>query len=583
MRILIINFTRLGDILQSQAGISDLQEAGHEVALVCLENFMAATSLMRGLAHVFPFPGTHLLRSLAHDAKRDDSFSEHLPVDSPEWPSGLACLQSWHGALLEQFCPDAIVNMTPTLSARLLGRVLVDAVNLRQGDFYPHPSIYPVGENCAPQCQLYGYSLDSHGFGINSDGWTAMLQGVKGNRLASAFNVVDIFRKILTNGLVSGSSGSGNNTLLAPSTEVFAAIDTRLSAQKPVDCRGFVAFQLGASEERRQWPAAYFARLGDDLWKHTHHVPVLVGTESEKPLVAEYARSANHPFLSMCGETSIPALGALLCRTSLLVTNDTGTMHLAAGLGVPVLGIFLATAQPFDTGPYLADACSVEPDLDCHPCAFGEPCPKAGLCRTTIHPETLVTLARHVLEQGGFPESPFSVKESGARIWLCHKDRNGLAGLSSLSNHDTSERAVWMRVQRYWLNAFMMHSTLPEIPDLCTSLAPESVSSILEDCVKIKVLLELVAGQGQLLALRPSPPMREKFLATWARVHRSLLESPWLGTLGLLWVHDTQQEHDELAKVLAIMTRYKDWMEGFVRVLESVLQACEKAGRKDGV
>ena len=577
MRILIINFTRLGDILQSQAGISDLQEAGHEVALVCLENFMAATTLMRGLAHVFPFPGTHLLRSLAYSANKDDSFSEHLPVDSPEWPSGLACLQSWQRATLEQFCPNAIINMTPTLSARLLGRVLVDAVNQKQGEGLA-PSGLPappsMGDNSDPLCQLYGYSLDSHGFGVNSDGWTTMLQGVKGNRLASAFNVVDIFRRILTNCLAPGSSGTGNSALLPPSAEAMSAIDTRLAAQKPSGCRGFVAFQLGASEERRQWPASSFARLGDDLWKNTHHVPVLVGTASETPLVAEYSQCANHPFLSLCGETSIPSLGALLCRSSLLVTNDTGTMHLAAGLGVPVLGIFLATAQPFDTGPYLAGACSVEPDLDCHPCAFGEPCPKAGLCRTIITPETLAVLARHVLEQGCFPARP-SGNESGVRIWLCHKDSNGLAGLSSLCNLDASERAAWMHVQRHWLNAFMTHTALPEMHDLSLSLTPETARSILEDCVKIKALLELVTGQGQLLTLRPSPPMREKFLATWAKVHRSFLESPWLGTFGLLWMHDTQQEQEELAKVLAIMTRYKDWMEGAVSVLESALQVYE--------
>lgn len=39
-------------------------------------------------------------------------------------------------------------------------------------------------------------------------------------------------------------------------------------------------------------------------------------------------------------------------RNGMLITNDTGTMHLAAGLNLPILAIFLATAQPWDTGPY---------------------------------------------------------------------------------------------------------------------------------------------------------------------------------------------------------------------------------------
>ena len=50
---------------------------------------------------------------------------------------------------------------------------------------------------------------------------------------------------------------------------------------------------------------------------------------------------------------NLPAvLAAVLRQSRLIVTNDTGTMHLAAGLGVPVLALFLATAQPWDTGPY---------------------------------------------------------------------------------------------------------------------------------------------------------------------------------------------------------------------------------------
>ena len=566
MRILVINFTRLGDILQSQAGISDLAEAGHEVALVCLENFMAAATLMRGLSHVFPFPGTSLLRALSHTAQKDDGFSALLPDTPLQWPEGLTRLHTWKAEVLKAFPPDMVINMTPTLAARLLGKLFADAVNMGEGEGFPAR----LPDSGAP-CRLYGYSLDAHGFGVNSDVWTALLQGVRGNRLCSPFNVVDIFRKILTGGL--SLHGSGNSALLSPAREECAAMEARLAAQRPEQCQGFVAFQLGASELRRQWPEAYFARLGDALW-HKHKIcPVLLGTEAEKALVSEYARTAAHPFLSLCGETTIPALGAVLKGAKMLVTNDTGTMHLAAGLGVPVLGIFLATAQPFDTGPYFANTCSVEPDIPCHPCAFGARCPRSDQCRTVIQPETLYDCVRHFLEQGVFPDN--SRPMPGARVWRYAKDGQGVAALSSISGHEQTDRALWMRLQQHILYAFMAGEPIPRCRELLSALTPETARAIREECSTIKALLELVTGQGQLLLMRPQAPVRQKFLATWSRVHQTLLESQWFAAFGLLWVHDTQEKQEELAKVLATMTRYKDGLEGVAVALESLLQASE--------
>ena len=125
--------------------------------------------------------------------------------------------------------------------------------------------------------------------------------------------------------------------------------------------------QLGASEERRQWPAQYFAAVGDNLWHKRKLCPVLLGSPAERPLAEAYAQQAQGPFVDAVGKTDLTQLAALLRRSRMLFTNDTGTMHLAAGLGVSCLAIFLATAQPCDTGPYLPGCCCLEPALPCHP------------------------------------------------------------------------------------------------------------------------------------------------------------------------------------------------------------------------
>ena len=113
---------------------------------------------------------------------------------------------------------------------------------------------------------------------------------------------------------------------------------------------------------------------------------MLLGAPAENPLAQEYAARASAPFVNAVGRTNIPQLAALLTRTRLLATNDTGTMHLAAGLGLPCLAFFLATAQPWDTGPYLPGCCCLEPALPCHPCPYNQACPHEQVCLTRINP-----------------------------------------------------------------------------------------------------------------------------------------------------------------------------------------------------
>ena len=67
MNVLVINMTRLGDLLQSQPTVAGLKAQGHRVGLACLDNFAPAASLMQGLDGLFPIPGARLLARLDRD------------------------------------------------------------------------------------------------------------------------------------------------------------------------------------------------------------------------------------------------------------------------------------------------------------------------------------------------------------------------------------------------------------------------------------------------------------------------------------------------------------------------------------
>jgi ADP-heptose:LPS heptosyltransferase len=64
MRTLVINLTRFGDLLQTQPVLSGFKAAGHEVGLVCLENFMPASTLLKDVDRAYGLPGAKFLAAL---------------------------------------------------------------------------------------------------------------------------------------------------------------------------------------------------------------------------------------------------------------------------------------------------------------------------------------------------------------------------------------------------------------------------------------------------------------------------------------------------------------------------------------
>ncbi len=94
----------------------------------------------------------------------------------------------------------------------------------------------------------------------------------------------------------------------------------------------------GAAQPEKQWPSDRFAAVGRRLAEAGARV-VLLGVAAQRDLCATIARAIPGA-ISLAGETSLPLLAALLQRAALLVTNDSGPMHMAAALGVPLVVAF---------------------------------------------------------------------------------------------------------------------------------------------------------------------------------------------------------------------------------------------------
>lgn len=103
-----------------------------------------------------------------------------------------------------------------------------------------------------------------------------------------------------------------------------------------------VVLHPGASDPRRRWPAARYARVADALAARGATIAIS-GTDAEADLAHSVARHMTYPSSNLAGRLSLRALCGLLERARMMLSNDTGPLHMALALGKPCVGIFWLT------------------------------------------------------------------------------------------------------------------------------------------------------------------------------------------------------------------------------------------------
>ncbi len=101
-----------------------------------------------------------------------------------------------------------------------------------------------------------------------------------------------------------------------------------------------VAVHPGASDPARRWPPYYFAEVVEALINKYSCKVILVGSEDIKSLSQQINPKENPQIIDTLGKTSLSQLASLLSHCHLLISNDTGPVHVAAGVGTAVLSIF---------------------------------------------------------------------------------------------------------------------------------------------------------------------------------------------------------------------------------------------------
>ncbi len=114
--------------------------------------------------------------------------------------------------------------------------------------------------------------------------------------------------------------------------------------------RPIIAVHPGARWETKRWPVEKFASLMERGLRAWRGSAIILGSRSEQPDADRLQQelsvllSDSSPILNLAGHTTLKQLTALLQRVDTVVSNDSGPMHLAAGLGIPTLGLFTCTS-----------------------------------------------------------------------------------------------------------------------------------------------------------------------------------------------------------------------------------------------
>ena len=164
--------------------------------------------------------------------------------------------------------------------------------------------------------------------------------------------------------------------------------------------RKIVCMFPGASVKERLWPIDRWSKVADELWEYGYK-PIIIGGRTEIDISQEIQDAAKAPILNLCGRLSLSETAALFARSRLLISTDSGILHIGAICNISTVSLF---------GPGIADKWGpggerhriINKRLPCSPCTrFGTtpPCPNRQECMKGITSKEVIDAAIDLLKE----------------------------------------------------------------------------------------------------------------------------------------------------------------------------------------
>ena len=392
-RSLFIQLARFGDLMQTAPLVSAAVNASppEEVHLLVDSSLESTAGMIKGVA------GIHIFDRSA--------FSKELAVNDLHH----AYQRVFELAMILQALKfDKVINITHTPEsawlAKLSGAKKVSGLTGERGKTF------------------------------SEGNWSRLFRATLSRRDLGSFHLVDLHMKLA--GL--GSPLRSESWLKVPNAPI-----PDLTTDSPL-----LTIQLGANNPLRMWQIASFAEVAKQITEALPNLRlVLVGSKAEQPLAAEFEQVYGKSVNNLVGRTNLNELAGVISRSSLLLSGDTGTIHLAAALNIPTVGVYLGMARADDTAPYRAGSIIFEPKRDCYPCPENNRCGHLA-CHSDIPPTAVAEAAFKLISSGS--TSPVDEESFRSRI-VDFDDDDCLNYRDESASLSLSHRQL---MRKFWLNEF---------------------------------------------------------------------------------------------------------------------------------
>ena len=357
--ILILNMTRMGDLVQSTSSIAGLRKQYPNACITLM-----VTSAFEEFSKKIPCINKRVVFDIKQFIDREDK-KQILWVDVYKY------LESILSELKDRNY-DLLINLSHSkLSAFMISYLKVK--NMR------------------------GFGCDANGDRVTFDPWMQYFGIEPFNRQLNPFNLVEIFTRS------AGVAPEENPIRLLTAGDGIDSVSKFFEIDSANTEELLIGIQAGSSLEGRRWPPESFAKIADGLVENLGAKIILLGVNSEKKLSEKIISLAKHKnrITDLAGKTNVDQLTALVSKCSYLITNDTGTMHVAAAVGTTIIGLFFAHAHPYETAPYSPGHLIFHARIPCAPCSYGVECNNV-ICTRKVYPDHLLAMIRYHFTAGSW-------------------------------------------------------------------------------------------------------------------------------------------------------------------------------------
>jgi len=401
--ILIINLTRMGDLLQTTPLMAGLKEMHHGSRITLLVN-SAFTEICRGIP----------------------LFDDLIVFDMMEYRRRL--VEKKH-SLVENY--------------RFL-EDLISHINSREYDLtinITHSPVSAILTSFIRTREIRGFTIDSEGHRVIKHPWMRYFFNVIPNRIYNPFHIVDMYLKI------GGVRPEINGLLYAAQDDDKKRASLMLETKGIREGNMLIGFHLGASKGEKTWPVTSYAELADMITGYYGATILLFGSAGETDLAEEFEMHAISKPVNYVGKTNIGELASLVQKCRLFISNDTGPLHIATSAGTKVIDISTANVHFMETGPYGEGHYVLQADLPCVPCGFDVQC-NNRICKSLIKPEHVFAVVKEALEGGGKLSLSDSSAWKDVQVYRAHFRDDGYLGFKPLVRHPLRKEILYRILYR---------------------------------------------------------------------------------------------------------------------------------------